>query len=84
MRIPGSAIASAADRPNILWLTCEGNYVNWIGGGEAPYMEAMKACEYIHQNCLSHMQDYFGARKSKAMKTKKKKDNNEGDEVEVE
>ncbi len=42
--------------------------------GTAPYMEAMKACEFSHQNDVSHMQDYFGARKSKAMKTKKKKD----------
>ena len=31
--ILGSAIASAAARPNILWLTCEDNYVNWIGDG---------------------------------------------------
>ena len=72
--ILGSAIASAADRPNILWLTCEDNYVNWIGDGTAPYMETMKACEFSHQNDVSRLQAYLGAGKSKARKTKKKKD----------
>ncbi|MCH1508564.1 MAG: hypothetical protein L7T84_05120 [Akkermansiaceae bacterium] len=71
--ILGSAIASAADRPNILWLTCENNNVNWIGDGTAPYMKAMKACELSHQNYVSRMQAYLGAGESKARKTKKDK-----------
>ena len=71
--ILGSAIASAAGRPNILWLTCEDSYVNWIGDGTAPFMEAMKACEFSHQNDVSCMQGYLGAGKSKAKKTKKDK-----------
>lgn len=66
----GSAIASAADRPHVLWLTCEDNYLNWIGDGTAPYMEAMKTCEFSHQNYVSRMQAYLGAGKSKAKKTK--------------
>ena len=71
--ILGSAIASAADRPNILWLTCEDNNVNWIGDGTVPYMEAMTACELSHQNYVSRMQGYLGAGKTKARKTIKKK-----------
>lgn len=41
--------------------------------GTAPYMEAMKACEFSHQNDVSRMQAYLGAGKSKAKKTKKDK-----------
>ena len=73
--ILGSATACAAGRPNILWLTCEDNNVNWIGAGKAPYMKAMKVFEFSHQNYVSRMQGYLGAGKTKAKKTKKKKVN---------
>lgn len=41
--------------------------------GTAPFMEAMKACEFSHQNDVCRMQTYLGAVKSKAKKTKKDK-----------
>ena len=41
--------------------------------GTAPFMEAMKACEFSDQNDVSRMQAYLGGGKSKAKKTKKDK-----------
>lgn len=49
------------------------NVIDWIGDGTAPYMEAMKACEFSHQNYVSRMQGYLGAGNSKSKKTKTKK-----------
>lgn len=66
--ILGSTIAGGSDRPNILQLTCEDNYVNWIGDGTAWRIEPMKACEFSHQNDVCRMQTYPGAGKSKAKK----------------
>ena len=47
--------ASAKDRPNILWLTCEDNNVNWIGCYGNPYAEtpnidklATEGFQYMH------------------------------------
>ena len=50
-----SAMLSAADRPNILWLTCEDNNVNWVGCYGNPYAEtpnidalAAEGFQYMH------------------------------------
>ncbi|MCP4783299.1 MAG: sulfatase [Fuerstiella sp.] len=47
--------ASAADRPNILWLTCEDNNVNWVGCYGNPYADtpnidglAAEGFQYMH------------------------------------
>ncbi|TWU37198.1 sulfatase family protein [Novipirellula artificiosorum] len=51
--------ATAADRPNILWLTCEDNNVNWVGCYGNPYAEtpnidhlASEGFQYMH--CYSN------------------------------
>lgn len=48
-------LASADDRPNILWLTCEDNNVNWVGCYGNPYAEtpnidalAEEGFQYMH------------------------------------
>ena len=38
------------------------NIIDWIGDGTEPYMDAMKACEFSHQNYVSRMQQYLGAK----------------------
>ncbi|NQV35132.1 MAG: sulfatase-like hydrolase/transferase, partial [Phycisphaeraceae bacterium] len=50
-----SPLASAADRPNILWLTCEDNNVNWVGCYGNPHAEtpnidklATEGIQYMH------------------------------------
>lgn len=50
-----AAFVSAADRPNILWLTCEDNNVNWVGCYGNPYAEtpnidalAAEGFQYMH------------------------------------
>ncbi len=50
-----SSLAMAADRPNILWLTCEDNNVNWVGCYGNPYAEtpnidklASEGFQYMH------------------------------------
>ena len=47
--------ASAAERPNILWLTCEDNNVNWVGCYGNPYADtphidklAAEGFQYMH------------------------------------
>lgn len=37
-----TSFATAAERPNILWLTCEDNNVNWVGCYGNPYAETPK------------------------------------------
>ncbi|MBC8352886.1 MAG: sulfatase [Planctomycetes bacterium] len=48
-------VVSAADRPNILWLTCEDNNVNWVGCYGNPHAEtpnidklATEGFQYMH------------------------------------
>ncbi len=50
-----SASVLAADRPNILWLTCEDNNVNWVGCYGNPHAEtpnidrlATEGIQYMH------------------------------------
>ncbi len=50
-----STSAFAEDRPNILWLTCEDNNVNWVGCYGNPYAEtpnidklAAEGIQYMH------------------------------------
>ncbi len=50
-----SATGFAAERPNILWLTCEDNNVNWVGCYGNPYAEtpnidklASEGFQYMH------------------------------------
>ena len=50
-----SPFAPAADRPNILWLTCEDNNVNWVGcygnpHAETPHIDKLAAegVQYMH------------------------------------
>jgi len=49
------AVALAADKPNILWLTCEDNSVDWVGCYGNPYAEtpnidklATEGFQYMH------------------------------------
>ncbi len=49
------SVASAADRPNILWLTCEDNNVDWVGCYGNPHAEtpnidklATEGFQYMH------------------------------------
>ena len=49
------SVASAADRPNILWLTCEDNSVDWVGCYGNPYADtpnidklATEGFQYMH------------------------------------
>lgn len=49
------SVASAADKPNILWLTCEDNNVNWVGCYGNPFAEtpnidklAKEGFQYMH------------------------------------
>jgi len=51
----GSALATAADRPNILWLTCEDNSVDWVGCYGNPHADtpnidrlATEGFQYMH------------------------------------
>jgi len=50
-----SPLASASDRPNILWLTCEDNNVDWVGCYGNPHAEtpnidklATEGFQYMH------------------------------------
>lgn len=55
-----TATASAAeDRPNILWLTCEDNNVNWVGCygnpyAETPNIDALAAEGHQYMNCYAN------------------------------
>ena len=49
------SVANAADRPNILWLTCEDNNVNWVGCYGNPHADtpnidklATEGFQYMH------------------------------------
>ncbi len=53
--VASSVVSTAQDRPNILWLTCEDNNVNWIGCYGNPYAEtpnidklATEGFQYMH------------------------------------
>jgi arylsulfatase A-like enzyme len=51
--------ASAADRPNILWLTSEDNNVNWVGcygnpHAETPNIDALAAEGFQYMHCYSN------------------------------
>ncbi len=50
---------SAADRPNILWLTCEDNNVNWVGcygnpHADTPNIDALAAEGFQYMHCYSN------------------------------
>ena len=47
------------------------NIIDWIGDDTAPYLEAMKACNFDHGGYVKRMQQYMGV--AKAEKKKKKK-----------
>lgn len=54
-----TSVASAADKPNILWLTCEDNNVNWVGCYGNPFADtpnidklAKEGFQYMH--CYSN------------------------------
>lgn len=54
-----AASASAADRPNILWLTCEDNNVNWVGcygnpHAETPNIDALAAEGFQYMHCYAN------------------------------
>ncbi len=50
---------SAADRPNILWLTCEDNNVNWVGcygnpHADTPNIDALAAQGVQYMHCYAN------------------------------
>lgn len=52
-------ISFAADRPNILWLTCEDNNVNWVGcygnpHAETPNIDALAAEGFQYMHCYAN------------------------------
>ncbi|MFK7818199.1 MAG: sulfatase-like hydrolase/transferase [Planctomycetaceae bacterium] len=52
-------IATAADKPNILWLTSEDNNVNWVGCygnpyAETPNIDALAAEGFQYMHCYSN------------------------------
>ena len=54
-----AAFASAEDRPNILWLTCEDNNVNWVGCYGNPYadtpnIDALAAEGFQYMHCYAN------------------------------
>ncbi|QEG38631.1 sulfatase family protein [Roseimaritima ulvae] len=58
MLLAGGAV-SAADRPNILWLTCEDNNVNWIGcygnpHADTPNIDALAAQGVQYMHCYAN------------------------------
>ena len=53
------ATAAADDRPNILWLTCEDNNVNWVGcygnpHAETPHIDALAAEGFQYMHCYAN------------------------------
>ena len=55
----GSSPASAADRPNILWLTCEDNNVNWVGcygnpHADTPNIDALATEGFQYMHCYAN------------------------------
>ncbi|MBL6705523.1 MAG: sulfatase [Planctomycetaceae bacterium] len=54
-----TAAASAEDRPNILWLTCEDNNVNWVGcygnpHADTPNIDALAAEGFQYMHCYAN------------------------------
>ncbi|MDG1898033.1 MAG: sulfatase-like hydrolase/transferase [Fuerstiella sp.] len=54
-----ASFASAADRPNILWLTCEDNNVNWVGCygnsyADTPNIDALAAEGFQYMHCYAN------------------------------
>jgi arylsulfatase A-like enzyme len=54
----GGAV-SAADRPNILWLTCEDNNVNWVGcygnpHADTPNIDALAGQGFQYMHCYAN------------------------------
>ena len=49
------------------------NIVDWIGDGTEPYVDAMKACEFSHQNYVQRMKQYLGVAAPPAPKKKNRK-----------
>ncbi|MDA1163786.1 MAG: sulfatase [Planctomycetota bacterium] len=54
-----SSIATAADQPNILWLTCEDNNVNWVGcygnpHADTPNIDALAAEGFQYMHCYAN------------------------------
>lgn len=53
------SMASAGDQPNILWLTCEDNNVNWVGcygnpHAETPNIDALAAEGFQYMHCYAN------------------------------
>lgn len=53
------SMASAGDRPNILWLTCEDNNVNWVGcygnpHADTPNIDALAAEGFQYMHCYAN------------------------------
>jgi hypothetical protein len=48
------------------------NIVDWIGDGTGPYADAMKACEFSHQNYVLRMKQYLGIVKAEVKKKRTK------------
>jgi N-sulfoglucosamine sulfohydrolase len=53
------SVASAGDRPNILWLTCEDNNVNWVGcygnpHADTPNIDALAAEGFQYMHCYAN------------------------------
>jgi arylsulfatase A-like enzyme len=51
--------AFAADRPNILWLTCEDNNVNWVGcygnpHAETPHIDKLAGQGFQYMHCYAN------------------------------
>jgi N-sulfoglucosamine sulfohydrolase len=54
-----TAAVSAEDRPNILWLTCEDNNVNWVGcygnpHADTPNIDALAAEGFQYMHCYAN------------------------------
>ncbi|MCO8121224.1 sulfatase [Stieleria sp. TO1_6] len=55
--VPG--VAAADERPNILWLTCEDNNINWVGcygnpHADTPNIDALAAEGFQYMHCYSN------------------------------
>lgn len=53
------SIGNAADKPNVLWLTCEDNNVNWVGCygnpyAETPNIDALAAEGFQYMHCYAN------------------------------
>lgn len=53
------SIATAAEQPNVLWLTCEDNNVNWVGcygnpHADTPNIDALAAEGFQYMHCYAN------------------------------